>query len=100
MAKGYWIANADWTEMAVMQRYRSMNQAVLAKYEARVVVAGGQSRVAEGEPRSRHVVLEFPSYAAAVACYDDPDYQAALQVRRQGSTGSLVIIEGFQPPTA
>ena len=39
------------------------------KYGARFLVRGGQSVTPEGTVRQRNVVLEFPSYADAVACY-------------------------------
>jgi uncharacterized protein (DUF1330 family) len=41
------------------------------------------------------VVIEFPSYAAALACYDSPAYQAAKALRDPVSTGDLVIVEGY-----
>ena len=44
----------------------------------------------------RHVVIEFDSYEAAKACYDSPEYRAALKIREQASTGDLVIIEGYE----
>ena len=39
---------------------------------------GGRSELKEGKLRSRAVVLEFPSYEAALACYRSPEYQAAF----------------------
>ena len=41
------------------------------------------------------VVIEFPSYEAALACYDDPDYQAAKAIREGVAEGRLVIVEGY-----
>jgi uncharacterized protein (DUF1330 family) len=43
----------------------------------------------------RHVVIEFESYEAARACYDSPEYQAAIRIREEASTGDIVIIEGY-----
>ena len=51
--------------------------------------------VPEGKARSRIVVIEFPSFDAAVACYRSPNYQAAKKLRDGGSTGDLVIVEGY-----
>ena len=49
----------------------------------------------EGRARSRSVVIEFPSYEAALACYRSPDYQAAKALRKGKGEIDLVVIEGY-----
>ena len=49
----------------------------------------------EGRLRSRTVVLEFPSYEAALACYRSPDYQAAKELRQGKAEADLVVIEAY-----
>ena len=44
--------------------------------------------------RARTVVLEFPSYEAALACYRSPEYQAAKKLRDGKAEFDLVVIEG------
>ena len=44
----------------------------------------------------RHVVIEFESYAVAKACYESPEYQAAVRLREAASIGDVVIIEGYE----
>jgi uncharacterized protein (DUF1330 family) len=44
------------------------------------------------------VVLEFPSYQAALDCWHSPQYQAAIKLRESVSTIDLVIIEGYDGP--
>ena len=44
--------------------------------------AAAQFEVLEGASRSRTVVIEFPDYASAVACYHSPEYQAAAALRK------------------
>ena len=53
----------------------------------------------EGKPRARNVVIEFPSYEAALACFHDPKYQAAKAIRdpRHGRP-TILIIEGYDGP--
>ena len=41
------------------------------------------------------MVLEFPSYEAALACYRSPEYQAAIELRQGKAEVDLVVIEGF-----
>jgi len=68
------------------------------KYGARFLVRGGQFENPEGESRSRNVVLEFPSYQAALDCWHSPQYQAAIKLREAVATIDLVIIEGYDSP--
>jgi uncharacterized protein (DUF1330 family) len=42
------------------------------------------------------VVLEFDSYDAAKACYESPEYQAAIKLREGASIADLVVIEGYE----
>ena len=65
---------------------------------ARFVVRAGRSQTVEGTSRSRNVVLEFPSYEAAVECWHSPEYAAALALRRPVSTADVLIIEGYDGP--
>jgi uncharacterized protein (DUF1330 family) len=44
---------------------------------------------------NRHVILEFPSRAAAEAWYNGDAYQTILAHRTQNSTGSLVLVDGY-----
>jgi Domain of unknown function (DUF1330) len=41
------------------------------------------------------VVLEFPSYVAALACYRSSDYQAAAALRKGKAEFDLFVIEGY-----
>jgi len=44
------------------------------------------------------VVIEFPSYEAALACYHSPEYRAAMALRQGKSTMDLAIVEGWDGP--
>src|SRR5438128_2207100 len=66
MAKGYWIARVDVADADVYRRYIAANAEALRKYGARFLVRGGSAECAEGTSRQRNVVLEFPTYDAAV----------------------------------
>ncbi len=97
MPKGYWIAHGDISDPGTYERYKAANAAPFAAFGARFVVRGGDQTVAEGTARSRTVVIEFPSYQAALDCYNSPEYQAALAIRAPISTSDLVIVEGYDP---
>lgn len=88
MAKAYWVAHVDVSDPQVYEKYKAANAAPFAEFGARFIVRGGDQEVREGTVRSRTVVIEFPSYEAAVACYDSPDYQAALTSAKRSPSGT------------
>lgn len=98
MAKGYWIARIDIEDLERYRQYVAANAQPLAQFGAHFVVRAGRFEAPEGSSRSRNVVIEFPSYQAALDCYHSPAYQAAIQLRLPVSTGDLVIIEGYDGP--
>jgi len=93
-AKGYWIARID-VENA--DRYPEYVQAATPAYQefgASFKVRGGQCQGMEGQHRARNVVIEFPSYQAALDCYNSEQYGKARAIRQEIATGELVIVEG------
>ncbi len=95
MTKGYWVAHVDVDNPEIYERYKTANAAPFAEYSARFLVRGGPSEIREGAARARTVVIEFPSYDAALACYNSDAYQGAKALRDLVSEGDLVIIEGY-----
>lgn len=96
MAKGYWIAEMDVTDPQAYETYRAANGAPLAEFGGKFLVRGGPQTPMEGAPRGRTVVIEFPSYADALACYESDSYQQAKALRDGASDGQLVIVEGYE----
>ena len=92
--KGYWIAHVDVTEPEGYKAYMAADMAAFGKYGGRFLVRGGQCEVMEGKVRGRTVVLEFPSYRAALDCYRSPEYQAVAALRKGKAEFDLFIIEG------
>ncbi|KNG95345.1 DUF1330 domain-containing protein [Pseudaestuariivita atlantica] len=97
MPKGYWIVHGDVHDAQGYETYKAANAAPLAEHGGRFVVRGGTRELKEGTARARTVVIEFPSYQAALDCYNSPDYQAAIALRRDISDSDLVIVEGYDP---
>jgi uncharacterized protein (DUF1330 family) len=95
MAKGYWIAHVDVTEPDGYQNYVAANGAAFNKYGGRFLVRGGAFEAVEGRGRSRNIVIEFPDYAAARACYRSPEYRAAMAHRLGKGEIDLIVIEGY-----
>jgi uncharacterized protein (DUF1330 family) len=98
MAKGYWIGRVDVHNDEGYKPYAAANAAIFKKYGGRFVVRGGKFEAPEGKARSRNVVIEFPDYAAALACYRSPEYQANIKVRQPHSEIEIIVIEGYDGP--
>lgn len=91
----YWIAHVTVTDPAAYAGYQATAPAAFAAHGAQFLARGGQSTTCEGPAAARHVIIAFPSYAAALACYNSPEYQAAKAKRDGACTASVVITEGL-----
>jgi uncharacterized protein (DUF1330 family) len=98
MPKGYWIARVDVSNEEGYKPYAGANPAIFKKYGGKFVVRAGKFESMEGTSRSRNVVIEFPDYAAALACYRSDEYQANIKVRQPHSSIDLIVIEGYDGP--
>jgi uncharacterized protein (DUF1330 family) len=96
MPKGYWVVFADVTDPEGYKSYMAANAKALGKYGARFLARGGKVDPKEGKPRSRVVVVEFPSYDAALQCYSSPEYAAAMKEREGRSAWDMAITEGYE----
>jgi uncharacterized protein (DUF1330 family) len=98
MAKGYWIARVDVKNEKGFNPYAAANAAIFKKFGGHYLVRGGKFDAVEGNSRARNVVIEFPDYAAALACYRSPEYQENIKVRLPHATVDLIVIEGYDGP--
>jgi uncharacterized protein (DUF1330 family) len=98
MPKGYWIARVDVHNEDGYKPYAAANPTIFKKYGGRFVVRAGKFERMEGTGRSRNVVIEFPDYAAALACYRSPEYQENLKKRLPHSEIDIIVIEGYDGP--
>jgi uncharacterized protein (DUF1330 family) len=83
------------------EKYRAYIEANAKPFKlfgAKFLVRAGRFENPEGTSRTRNVVLEFPSYQAALDCWNSPEYQDALKLRQPVATSDLVIIEGYEGP--
>jgi uncharacterized protein (DUF1330 family) len=75
--------------------YVKENTATVPEFGGRFLVRGGSHEVAEGDWQpGRVVVIEFPSMDDLKAWWNSDRYQAAAEIRRANSTGSIVFVEG------
>jgi uncharacterized protein (DUF1330 family) len=96
MPKAYVIGQITVTNPEGYAYYASRVPATIEAAGGQYLVRGGHSTQLEGQSLgNRQVVLEFPSRAAAEAWYNGDAYQTILAHRTQNSTGSLVLVDGY-----
>jgi len=98
MTKGYWVARVDVHDMDSYKNYVAANGVAFARFGGRFLVRAGKYDAVSGSSRSRNVVIEFPSYEAAIACWNSPEYKEAQMKQNGGATVDLVIVEGYDGP--
>ncbi len=94
MPKGYLIGHITVNDPEAYAEYVARDTPILARHGGQFIVRGGQSETPEGETKKRHVVIEFPSYAAAQAAYADPEYQNVADIRRRTADSVIILVEG------
>jgi uncharacterized protein (DUF1330 family) len=98
MPKGYWIAQVDVADPEAYKAYVAAAAPAFARAGARFLARGGRSEAVEGRARKRLVVIEFPDYETALACWRSADYAAARRLRLAVSEGDIAIVEGYDGP--
>jgi uncharacterized protein (DUF1330 family) len=95
MSKGYWIARVDVRDAERYKDYVRLAKPAFERYGATFLARGGAFQKLEGEVRGRNVVIEFPSFKAAIDCYNCPEYQTAAAVRHECADAEMVVVEGI-----
>ena len=97
-AKGYWVGRVQVNDEEKYKPYALANPAIFKKFGAKFVVRAGKYDGVEGQSRPRNIVIEFPDYATAVACYKSPEDQANMKIRQANAITDLIIVEGYDGP--
>jgi uncharacterized protein (DUF1330 family) len=92
----YWVARSRIDDPVEYKKYTDLVPGIIARHGGKVLARGGRYRVMEGpETFRRFVVIEFPTFEQAVACFESKEYQDAAAFRRAG--GGIVenvIVDG------
>ena len=93
----YLVGQVTIHDLAEYNKYLAGFVEAFAPFEGRVLVASDQVEVIEGQwPKSRTVVLEFPSMDHAKGWYNSPNYQALAQHRFKAATSNIILAEGWK----
>lgn len=97
-AKGYVFVEIDVTNPEAYEGYKAAAAPLVAAAGGRYIVRGGKSEAREGAPPAgRVVILEYPSFEAAKAFLESPEYQAIIHLRTDNTVSRLMIVEGVAP---
>ncbi|MFA7432276.1 MAG: DUF1330 domain-containing protein [Gemmobacter sp.] len=96
MPTALWIANVEVTDTDAYGRYAKLAGPAIADHGGQFLARAGRYVQLEGRERTRNVVARFPSVEAAVACYNSPAYQQALDHARGASVRDLVVVEEME----
>lgn len=95
MMKGYWlIIGTEISDEGAQRDYGELWKPIAEKYGARINQLVTPPILLESRDAQRVIVVEFPSYEIARACYDDPAYQEARLLALKASKRELLIIQG------
>lgn len=96
MAKGYWVscyrAIKDTNALA---EYAKLAAPAIEAGGGIFLARGGQVTAFEAGVAERTVVVEFPSFEAALATHDGPGYQAALKALGDAAERDFRVTEGI-----
>ncbi len=82
----YWVARSKINDPVEYKKYTDLVPAILAKYGGKVLARGGRYQIMEGPQKfHRFVVVEFPTFEQAVACFTSDEYDEAAAFRRSGA---------------
>jgi uncharacterized protein (DUF1330 family) len=93
--KGYWlIVGSEISNEIAQSEYARLWKPIADKYGARINPLKVPPLLKESRNARRIIVVEFPSYEFAQACYDDPAYGEARKFALQASDRELLMLKG------
>lgn len=91
----YWVARVTVTDPEAYAAYAERATTALQSFGGKFLARGGRVVTLEGEDFPRSVVVEFPSFDEAVACYNSPAYQEAKALQEGAAIRNISIVEGL-----
>jgi len=95
MAKGYWLTfYRSISNPAALSEYAKVAAPAIQAHGGRFVARGVPVKTYENGLSQRTVVIEFDSVERAIACYESPEYQAAVKLLEGACERDLRMVEG------
>ena len=93
----YMIARVNVTDWDKYNEYIKVTPGIIAKYDGRFIVRGGETVTLEGpEEKWRIVVIEFPDLNKARDFYHSPEYTEAKKIREGAALAQFVAVAGIE----
>ncbi len=93
----YYLGSYDIVDPNQFQKYPPIVLRLLPRYGGEVLASDTSGTLVEGTMRTMNAVIRFPSKDAALALYNDPDYQEAKRIRQASTKNvSMVLVEEFR----
>ena len=95
----YYIGAYDIVDPVEFQKYPPVVMSLLPRHGGEVLASDLNAFLLEGTARRMNAIIRFPSREAALALYNDPDYQDAKGIRQRSTSNvSMVIVEELPKP--
>ena len=94
----YVFVEMEISNRAGLEPYRAAVNDTIVQYGGRFLVRAGATRLIEGGPEPKTIVIfEFPDAASFDHWWNSPEYQEILPSRLENSTARLFTVEGVEP---
>lgn len=91
----FFVVRAQVHDWEIFKAYADASPKVLAKFGGRHIARGGKMIVFEGREEPRRIVIaEFPDFETAERCYNSPEYQAIIPLRKDSATLEFLLVDG------
>ncbi len=93
-----YIVNAyDIHNFEMFKNYPPQVKTLLEKYGAKVLAMEVNPKTLEGVAKTMNAIVEFPSEEAVNKFYNDPDYQAIIDLRHKSTSNcTMVMLKQFE----
>ena len=93
--KGYWIVRCHVYDHEEFLKYVEISQSIVEKFGGSFLIRGGKQLEKETTGYERTVVVKFPDFNTAKACYESIEYQKALSHINKSANRAVAIVEGL-----
>jgi len=95
----YYIGAYDIVDPVEFRKYPPVVLSLLPRYGGEVLASDLEAYLLEGTTRRMNAIIRFPSRAAALGFYNDPDYQEAKGIRQRSTSNvSMVLVDELAKP--
>jgi uncharacterized protein (DUF1330 family) len=102
LVAAYLVLDITITDPELYPEYERAARPTVQAHGGKIVIRAVNGETVEGDANiARLVVVEFESMEILKRWYYSPEYQAAVDIRRNASTGNVIMMEGQPlPPPA